>query len=61
MNIDQQNEEKGGSKMNTVKVETTTPINKRVSKEKRDELYIFYFKVEFLTKKNKDIYKKLAK
>lgn len=55
MNIDQQNEEKGGSKMHTVKVETTTPINKRVSKEKRDELY------EKLTKKNKDIYKKLAK
>lgn len=39
MNIDQQNEEKGGSKMNTVKVETTTPINKRVSKEKKGMNY----------------------
>lgn len=55
MSIDKHNEEKGGSKMNTAKIKTTTPINKRVSKEKRDEIY------KKLTEKNKEIYKKLAK
>lgn len=54
MSIDKQNEE-GGSEMNTEKINTTTPTTKRVSKEKRDELY------KKLTKKNKDIYEKLAK
>ena len=55
MNIDKKNEEIGGSEMNTAKVKTTTPTNKRVSKEKRDELY------KKLTEKNKEIYRKLAK
>lgn len=47
--------EKGGSKMNTAKNINTTPEVKRVSKEKRDKIY------KKLTKKNKDIYERLAK
>lgn len=54
MIIDKQNEE-GGSEMNTAKIKTTTPTTTRVSKEKRNEIY------KKLTKKNKDIYEKLAK
>lgn len=55
MNKDEINKERGCSKMNTGKIIDTTPKVKRISKEKRDKVY------KKLTRKNKDIYERLAK